>query len=468
MKIEIRPILIRFVPIFIVVIILAVPDIHAQRDDTTARTTRISPVVAAVSITLPSVVNISTERIVNRRFAKSRQGDPFAELINRFFARQQRLYKTTSLGSGVIVDTEGLILTNNHVIQRASKIIVTLADGTDYVAKPIATDEANDLALIMLEELDSLTPLVPIEFAAPDDLYLGETVITVGNPYGLGHSVAAGVLSAKGRRFIYDDNVLFEDIIQTDTAINPGNSGGPLINTDGQLIGINLAIHDEAEGIGFAIPLKRIEQVLSQWLVPARFGMNSLGVIPGTRISGDGGLHAVVQRVVDASPAQTAGILAGDTILSVNGIEVFQAVDVSRMLWRLQAGDNVDLVLKAGGAVTIEVARITGADEAETAKRQLKVEFQQLTDRLADALGLPYSRGLVVSAVEAAGVLGRRGVQRGDVLIQVGEAPIADFTDLYRALSGIQQGEVVAFVVDRINSVGGHIILHRHIVDIPF
>ncbi len=428
---------------------------------------RITPTVLAVTKVLPSVVNISTESIVTQKFQRYRRADPFTKLFNRFFGLQQQQNKTNSLGSGVIVDPNGLVLTNNHVIQRASRIIVMLADGNDYEAKPIATDETSDLALLQLQGLPDGAVLAAATFSAPDDLLLGEQVITVGNPFGLGHSVASGILSAKKRKFIYDGDVLFNDIIQIDAAINPGNSGGPLVNADGELIGINLAIHGDAEGIGFAIPLGRIEEVLSKWLIPSRFSLTLCGLIPGTVTSEDGGTRAVVDDLMRDSPAAQTALKKGDIIKSVNGISVNQAIDVGRILWKLRSGESVRVSLASGATVEFATQSLPELSEEVIAQKRLKVEFQQLTPPLADALGLPYSRGLVVSDVKQGSILGRRGVRRGDVVIQVGEIPVTDFTDLFRSLRYIEEGEVVNFVVDRIQSVRGRRLLHRYILAIP-
>ncbi len=458
--------LLRKISFCLVIISVISPDKLMADDHTTHESQRITPTVLAVAKVLPSVVNISTERVVTQRFPRYRRNDPFAEVFNRFFGYQEKTYKTNSLGSGVVVDSRGLIVTNNHVIQKASKIIVNLADGANYEAKPIATDEANDLALIMLVDFDRKLNLQAIDFAAPDDLLLGERVISVGNPYGLGHSVTEGVLSAKGRKVVYEGDVLFDDILQTDAAINPGNSGGPLINADGQLIGINLAIHDDAEGIGFAIPLKRIEEVLSVWLVPSCFGMNSCGFFPETVKTPEGQILVSIKQITPDSAAQKSGLKEGEIIKSVNDIPVTHAIEVGRLLWQMKAGDPVKLQLSDNRIISFAIEAVPKLSGEELAKIKLKVELQLLNSNLAEALGLPYSRGLVVSKVGEGSVLARRGVQRGDVIKQIGEVPIADFDDLGRALIDTTNQDIVQYVVDRIQSNSGHIFLHRYILDV--
>lgn len=432
------------------------------------RSNRLTTTVRVTAEVLPTVVNISTERIVTQRHRRYGTVDPFSDFFNQFFGARDRHYKTSSLGSGVIIDPAGLILTNDHVVQRASRIIVTMADGQNYEARPVATDEANDVALLQITPLLDRAPLQAIRFGRPGDLLLGEQVITVGNPFGLGHSVASGVLSALGRKAIYDGDVLFNDILQTDAAINPGNSGGPLVNADGELIGINLAIQRDAEGIGFAIPLQRLEEVLSGWLLPARFNQALCGLIPGSEVFSEGRSQAVVDSVREGSPAASAGLQAGDVLVKVDGEPVHQAIQVSLKLWNRQANETVTFTLKDGREVPVTLVPVPQLSGQALARERLEVELQELTPRLAAALKLPYSRGLVVSDLVPQGVLARRGVLKGDVIIQVGDVPVSDFQDLNLAFEDLHAGDVIELVIDRIIDQSGRHFLRRYVVDIPF
>lgn len=431
---------------------------------------RVTPVVRAVRKVLPSVVNISTERIVVKRHRRRRY-DPFTDLFEEFFdvpSRYSKVPVPNSLGSGVIIDASGLVVTNDHVIQRASRIYVILSDGTRYEAAPVAHDELNDIALLRMEKVTEDAGLTAIDFAIPDDLLLGEPVITVGNPFGLGHSVAQGVLSAKERKITYGDEVLFNDILQTDAAINPGNSGGPLINAAGQLIGINLAMRREAENIGFAIPVKRLEALLSHWLLPSRVGLHNCGLVPATEIDDTGRPRAVVSKLLPDSPAAETELKPGDAIARVNGKTVRLAIEVGRILWRLRAGDTVTVERTDGTTVSFDVIRIPVLSGEELARSKLQVELQELTPRLAAALGINNSRGLVVTSVTPQSVMAKRGVQRGDLIIQIGDVPVADFTDVFRALHNVRHGDVLEIVVDRIVPFRGYSHLHRHVIDVPF
>jgi serine protease Do len=220
---------------------------------------RRTPVVEAVKKVAPAVVNISTEKIVKRRI------NPFFDDYGFFFGDffqnfpSSRTYKRQSLGSGVLIDPKGYIITNEHVILPASKIKVVLVDGREFEGKLIGSDSKFDLAVIKIEA-ESDFPAIKIGKSI--DLMIGETVISIGNPFGLSHSVTTGVISALNRTIVTDEKRVYSDFIQTDASINPGNSGGPLLNILGELIGINTAIYQKAEGIGFAIPIDKARRIV--------------------------------------------------------------------------------------------------------------------------------------------------------------------------------------------------------------
>ncbi len=402
---------------------------------------RRTPMVRAVATVMPAVVNISTEQVV-------RVVDPFDAFFNDFFGRHSHYYKESiPLGSGVIIDEAGLVLTNKHVLNRASRIKVRLWNGEMHFANPIASDAANDLALLQIQPAETdgkAMKFTAVEFAAPDDLLLGETVVAVGNPFGLEHSVSAGVLSARNRRF-EDSGVVFQDILQTDAAINPGNSGGPLINLNGELIGINLAIRRDAEGIGFAIPVKRIEEVLAAWLIPEFFANAACGLIPGTQVK-DSRMSAFAARVEPGSPAAVAGLRTGDALTAVNGCPVARAIDIGRAIWRLTAADK--LLVATGGDKPVEI--VVGRLDADTLiRRRLGIQVQELTPALQQALGLPQDiRGMIISEVAESSDMAAAGVRRGDILYRLGEVDINATADILRVLDGLGFGNVVpAFLV---------------------
>ncbi len=386
---------------------------------------RRTPVVAAVQTAMPTVVNISTQRIVV-------VADPFDALFNDFYGRHfgRLREENTPLGSGVLVCCGGLVLTNYHVVSRASDIIVRLRDGTVGEARLIAYDSANDLALLRLERECDGASLTAIEFARPDDLFLGETVVAVGNPFGLEHTVTQGVLSAKNRTWT-EGRVTFHDILQTDAAINPGNSGGPLINLDGELIGLNIAIRADAQGIGFAVPLRRIEAVLSRWLVPSRFSLAYCGFVPGTVVR-DGQTAVVAAAVDEASPAAEAGLAEGDTITHLNETAVSRALDAGRILWRVAPGDELTVGRVGKPACKIKISNMT---PAMLVRRRMGLQLQELTAPLRRALGLPDDlQGLAISEVLQDSEFARVKARRGDIIARIGETETRTMDDLFKAL----------------------------------
>jgi S1-C subfamily serine protease len=305
---------------------------------------RRSKVVEAVERASPAVVNISTEQTVVQRPMPF--PDPFFEEFFRdFFDARPRRSTRTSLGSGVIVRADGTILTNEHVILRGGRIHVTLADGHEYDAKLVGRDPDSDLAVL---RIDTGRQLPFIALGSSDDLMIGETVIAIGNPFGLSHTVTTGVVSAI-KRSLRTGGRTYTDFVQTDASINPGNSGGPLLNILGELIGINTAIYGSAQGIGFAIPVDRVRRALGD-LVSGRKtaapDANQLSwELLGLQVR-DGGQALVVARVRPGSAAERVGIERGDVLLGLDG----EALDSLDALGRRldDARDHGGVVLSVG------------------------------------------------------------------------------------------------------------------------
>lgn len=416
-----------------------------------AASARFTPIVVAAQKTLPCVVNIGTEQVVQVY-------DPFDTFFNEFFGGRGKLHKESiPLGSGVIVDPSGLIITNNHVVRRASRIDIRLYNGKTFQAVLVAADSVNDLALLRLKNLPEGETLHAISFGVPDDLMLGEAVVSVGNPFGLEHSVSAGVLSAKNRSFQEEDRT-FNDILQTDAAINPGNSGGPLVNADAQMIGINLAIRRGAEGIGFAIPMRRIESVLAHWLLPTRFSQSTCGFVPATKVAG-GKCECTVTEVDPEGPAARAGLKDGDHILSANGARVTRALDLGQLLWRLGPGDTLKLALEDGRNVALKIVALEPAD---LVRQKLGITVQELNKPLLKALGLPENvRGLAISEVLPDCPLTEYGVRRGDVILGVGQTETTSVEILVNCLKKTASGDIVKLFVLATQTVRGQVLLRQ-------
>lgn len=392
------------------------------------------PVVSVVQRVLPAVVNISTERIVARAFR-----DPFEDFWRQFWGQPPRAPEGAhSLGSGVIVDEEGWIVTNFHVTRRASKIRIQLAGGSTYDAQFISGDERNDLALLKIEPTNSL---VAVEIAADREPLLGETVIAVGNPFGLDHTVTRGIISAKNRRYTAGD-VTFEDIIQTDAAINPGNSGGPLINLRGELVGINMAILSQAEGIGFAIPARRVAHLLAAWLTPEKRARLWLGVRWAME---DGRLR--IAEVQAGSPAARERLEVGDEVVAVDGREFRDVLRLQRYLIRKQAGDVVRLKLASGREVAVRLEGLPRISGQELLWSRFGISAQPLTRDLAEALGVTHVPGLLVSDVRRGSPAADAGFRRGLIITHIGGEEFQSWDRLSELLADIQRGDRVTMVV---------------------
>src|SRR5438105_895802 len=318
----------------------------------TVSATRRTPIVVVAHNVLPAVVNIQTEGTIRRR-----QIDPFFDPFG-FFGGGNRTY--TSLGSGFVWSTDGIIVTNNHVVEGASRVSVIFPDGSQVGAKLIGVDPDSDLAVLRVDSKN----LVPAPIGTSADLMIGETVVAVGNPFGLSGSVTTGVVSALGRSVpSKEEGRTFTDFIQTDASINPGNSGGPLLNIEGKVVGINTAIYANAQGIGFAIPVDRARKVIQDLLRYGRVHSVWIGAVTATitpeeakRIGAHTPRGALVARVFTGSPAQAAGVKAGDVITSRGGKPVDSREAFSTLTATIAAGQPLQLsVVREGSPRTVAV-----------------------------------------------------------------------------------------------------------------
>jgi len=396
------------------------------------------PVVGAIQKVVPAVVNLSTERLVQRSFA-----DPFEELFRQFFGqgRRPRVEGAQSLGSGALVDEDGWIVTNFHVVQRATKIHVVLADGTQLEAKVVSGDDKNDLALLKIEAKKKLPFL---EIASDRETLLGETVIAVGNPFGLEHTVTKGIISAKHRAYTAGD-VTFNDILQTDAAINPGNSGGPLINTRGQLIGINMAILSQAQGIGFAIPAKRVGEMLATWLTTEKRARLWLGLRFARQND-----RLVVADVQPDSPAAKAGLATGDVVLLVDGVKYSDLLQLQRYLIRKKPGDSVKLEVEHGSkrrAYTVALAALPKLAVPDLFRSKFGLQVQELTRDLAEALGIPIAQGLLITDVEKNSPAATASLRRGLVITHVAGEEVQLMDRLAERLGDVKTGDAVSLAI---------------------
>jgi len=315
---------------------------------------RRTPIVVVAHNVLPSVVNIQTESTIRRR-----EADPFDPF--GFFAPRDRTYTSQSLGSGFVWSADGIIVTNNHVVEGASSITVNFNDGSQLKAKLIGVDPDSDVAVLRVDAKG----LTAAPVGASSDLMIGESVIAVGNPFGLSGTVTTGVVSALGRSVPSKEaGRTFTDFIQTDASINPGNSGGPLLNIEGRVIGINTAIYANAQGIGFAIPVDRARKVIQDLLRYGQVHSAWLGAVTATltpeeakRLGIRATKGALVARVFAGSPAAAAGLRSGDVITSVDGHAVDSRESFSTLTATVSSGQQVELGVMRNGTPTRVVVR---------------------------------------------------------------------------------------------------------------
>jgi S1-C subfamily serine protease len=363
--------------------------------ENTAPDIRRDATVEAVERVLPSVVNIATETMIQVR-------DPFEDMLRQFFDpyhRQQAPNSQLSLGSGVIIDEDGYILTNDHVVRRADKIWVKVyTNETPYEAKLIATNPKRDVALLKLQAKPG-EHFAAVKFAPDDDLLLGETVIALGNPFGLGGSVSRGILSSKSRSAPRENDALdVPNWLQTDASINPGNSGGPLINLRGELIGLNVAILSQAQGIGFAIPIKLVSAALSEIFTPESSG-KSLWF--GARIK-VGPPPFTITTVQSQSPADLAGLKVGDHILRVNGVAPKGFIDFNELIVNSEKPE-IALGVESGGKTReVSVTLMPEKDffNAGLIEQMLGVRLQAITPQIAQRFMLNSTNGFLISGIE--------------------------------------------------------------------
>jgi serine protease Do len=414
-----------------------------------------------------AVVNISTTQIIRR--AQGMQGipenDPFFEFFHRFAPQAPREQEAQSLGSGFIISSDGLILTNAHVVDRADKITVRLTDKREFAAKVIGADKRTDVALLKI----AASGLPKISVGDPDMLKVGEWVVAIGSPFGFDSSVTAGIVSAKGR-FLQD---VFVPFIQTDVAINPGNSGGPLFNMNGEVVGINSQIYTRSGGsmgLSFAIPIDVAIQVAEQLRTTGKVTRGRIGVTIQelTRELADSfGLAkpsgALISSVEKNGSAGKAGIEASDVILNYDGKVVEHSSDLPRLVAGTRPGSKIAVEVWRKGAVkqlTVVIAEMVEENPAVRADKNSETENAEMVSRLGVAVSelmreqlqeLQIGSGLLIKAVK--GVSARAaGLRQGDIILAVGNIPLRSAAQLNNLLKQVPQGRNVALLVKREDS----------------
>lgn len=417
---------------------------------------RETPVVLTVKKVGPAVVNISTERILKERINPF--GDPFFDQFFRDFfnAFPQRSYKQQSLGSGVIINPEGYILTNEHVILKTSQIIVTLADKREFEAKLIGADPKSDLAII---KIDAEAELPYVTMGKSDDLMIGETVIAIGNPFGLSHTVTTGVISALNRSVRIKENRVYKDFIQTDASINPGNSGGPLMNIRGDLIGINTAIYQEAEGIGFAIPINRAKRIVEDLIHYGEVHKAWVGIyvqeldqnlLKHFNLSAKEGV--IVTKVMEGSPAKKAGIKQGDLIINMGSQGIATWEDYVSIISGYTSGDKIPLTLIRDDKkihINLTASDIPLELAESVAFNWLGIRYREIGLRDALKFGIKDKRGVIVTEVVRMRAADMAGIRPGDIIRQVNNQVIEGEETFKKAIVVAAQKESLLLMVQR-------------------
>jgi len=412
---------------------------------------RKNAVVESVSRVMPGVVNIATKTRVQRvRLYYDWWRDNWAPYA-------QEMPPQESAGSGIVVDASGYVLTNVHVVKDADEIWVKINDKNGetrvYKAKAIAGSLTTDIALLKIIPEKPAETFTAANFAGDDDLLLGETVLALGNPFGLGGSVSRGILSSKSRRTETEGGKLdIPDWLQTDASINPGNSGGPLINLDGQIIGINVAVLREGQGIGFAIPIKRVNESLSRIFTPEFLEGNWFGA---AILAGSNPL--TVQSVEKESPAARAGMVAGDQIATINDHSPRNFIEFASRLLKLGQKRTVKLQVNRKGALvdcTVKLIPEKSYFNPDLIRGKIGATLEELTPDIAKALGYNSTNGLVVSQVDSESLADKAGLITGVVVVAIDEQEVNDVVSAARLLHGKESGDRLALDIVQIRRSG--------------
>jgi serine protease Do len=407
---------------------------------------------------IPAVVSVQVTKTIERSSSHSGYGSPFGdEFFEYFFGPGYRRhspqpYKQRGQSSGFIVSSDGYILTNNHVVGGADEIVVVLSDGRELSAEIIGTDPKTDIAVIKIDASD----LPVIELGDSDALEVGEWVIAVGNPFGLSETVTVGVVSAKGRQVRVTEEV-YEDFIQTDAAINPGNSGGPLLNLDGEAVGINTMIISESGGymgIGLAIPVNMAKVVKDQLIASGKVTGGFIGISMTDvnqeiqdffKLKGRNGV--LVTDVIKDSPADESGLKRDDVIIKVNGRDIKGGKDVVDIMSITAPGTEVTLTIDREGKKKEVLVEVGEKPVAVGVINKLGVELQDMTEEIAGQFGYPEGEGVLVTKVEKDSAADRIGIEPGMVILSVNRKYVNSVEEFNKVLDDSGDSKKILLLV---------------------
>jgi len=420
---------------------------------------------------MPTVVNIRTAKIIKPRSQQQRpqqqrprMQSPFDNFFEDFFRQfdgqqmpQQKSRREQSLGTGFVIDKDGYILTNNHVVNGADEVMVKLSDGRELKGEIKGTDEKLDLALIKVIDKDVFHVA---ELGDSDVLNVGEWVMAIGNPFGLSQTVTAGIVSAKGRVI---GNGPYDDFIQTDASINPGNSGGPLFNSEGKVIGINTAIIAGGQGIGFAIPINMAKSIISQLRDTGKVTRGYLGIrfqpltpdlAKSFGMNSDKG--ALIANVEKDTPADRAGLKAGDVIIEYDGKTINESSELPRLVATTPIDKKVQVVVFRDGKkqeLSVVIGKLksdNAASAGDSENENFGITVQQLTSDLASRLGIKESKnGLVITEVKPGTPAEEAGIVPGSIVIEINGRRPDTLQQYMSVVSAIKKGDIVRLLLKR-------------------
>jgi serine protease Do len=411
-------------------LVISVLTATAAGQEPAARDPRRTPVVDVFERCRDAVVNISTARVIKMRSLGP--GSIFDDIFE-FGGPSQRNRRVQSVGSGAVVHEAGYIVTNAHVVAQATDVQVTFADKQTLPAEVVAADAEHDLAVLRVKPPK---PLTPVRLGRSNDALVGESVIAIGNPLGLQHTVTTGIVSALDRDLQFSEDVVYRGLIQTDAPINPGNSGGPLLNINGDLIGINTAIRGDAQNIGFAIPVDRLWELLPNLLDVERRRLRF-----GLRV---GGADTRVLGVRPDSPAAKAGLAVGDRIVRFNGQGLRNGIDYYVHLLDEEPGRQVQLAVQRGQQtldLSVPLEAVPPPNGRELAARLFGLELTEVSDELRRRYDLPPTVGLIVEGVERGSPADRARIRRGDLIVRFDRVPVRTLKEAGAVLEQAEPGE---------------------------
>ena len=420
-----------------------------------------------------AIVNISTTQLVQgvrTPFGfqpRGREGEPDLfgqDFFGQFFGipSEPRTRRESSLGSGFVINRDGYIVTNNHVVAQADEIKVIFYDESESIAKLVGRDSKSDVALLKVDRLPA--KLDPVVLGDSDAMKVGEVVVAIGNPFGLSHSVTQGIISAKERAIGLGP---YDDFIQTDASINPGNSGGPLLNLNAEVIGINSAMHAGAQGIGFAIPINSAKEVIQKLkkdgrVVRAQFGIQVQKLnddhVKVLKLKNKDG--ALVSQVIEGSSAEKAGIKAGDVIVSVDDKKIKDWHSLPLLVSNLPIGKRVKVGLIRNSilkTLIVQVSELKSEDDDQQKSKQespkrdtLGLTIQNMSKEIAQSLGLSANqKGVLVAGIDPDSVASDKGVKRGDVIVEINRHNINNINEYAQAVEKFKKGDSVLLLIVR-------------------